>query len=71
MQEYQAATDTAAEQRRRILKDRLAETHHISGSAVVPNLENDAEWQKEAAKIELKYQRLLDEAKATMLKGQS
>ena len=71
LQEYQAATDTAAEQRRRILKDRLAETHHISGSAVVPNLENDAEWQKEAAKIELKYQRLLDEAKATMLKGQS
>ena len=69
LQEFQTVLDTAAEQRSKILKDQLAKTHFISGSAVVPNLENDAEWRKEVAKIKLKYHRLLDEAKARMRKG--
>jgi hypothetical protein len=68
--EFQAALDSAAGQRREILKDQLAKKHFISGSAVVPNLENDDEWRRSAGKIKLKYVRLLDEAKARMLKGQ-
>ena len=70
LKEYQTVLDSAAEQRRRSLKDQLAKTHSISGSAVVPNLENDDEWRKAADKIKLKYDRLLDEAKAGMLKEQ-
>jgi methylphosphotriester-DNA--protein-cysteine methyltransferase len=69
LQEFQAALAAAAGQRREILKDRLAKKHFISGSAVVPNLENDAGWREAADKLSLKYQRLLEEAKARMLKG--
>jgi len=70
LQEFQSVLDTAAEQRRKILKDQLAKTHFISGSAVVPNLENDDEWRKEAENIKLKYNRLLDAEKSKILKGQ-
>jgi hypothetical protein len=70
LKEYQADLGSAAAKRRAVLKDRLAKTYFISGSAVVPNLENDDEWRKAAGKIKLKYDRLLDEAKARMLKGQ-
>jgi ribosomal protein S20 len=66
LQEFQTALDTAAGQRRKILKDQLAKTHFISGSAVVPNLENDGEWQKAAGEIQAKYNRLLDEEKARL-----
>ena len=68
LNEFQSVLDAAAEQRRQSLKDQLAKTHFISGSAVVPNLDNDAEWRQSAEKINLKYTHLLDEAKARMLK---
>jgi ribosomal protein S20 len=70
LKEFQSALETAAEQRRDNLKDQLAKAHFISGSAVVPNLENDAEWRQTAEKINLKYMRLLDETKARMLNEQ-
>jgi len=69
LQEYQTVHDTAAGERRKILKDQLAETKFISGSAVVPNLEIDDQWPKEAGKIEARYNRLLDEEKARLIKG--
>ena len=65
--EFQTVFDAAAGQRQKILKDQLAKTHFVSGSAVVPNLENDAEWRKEAGEIQAKYNRLLDEEKAKLL----
>lgn len=67
LQEFQTALDTAAGQRRKVLKDQLANIHFVSGSAVVPNLENDAEWQKEAGEIRSKYAPLLDAEKAKLL----
>jgi hypothetical protein len=70
LKELQSVLDTAAEQRRDSLKDQLAKKHFISGSAVVPNLENDAEWRQTSEKLYLKYNRQLDEAKAGVLKGQ-
>ena len=66
-QEFQKALETTAGQRREILKDQLAKTHLISGSAVVPNLENDDEWRKEDGKIRAKYGALLDEEKAKLM----
>lgn len=69
LQEFQTVQDTAAGERRKILKKRLAETKFISGSAVVPNLEIDDHWPKEAGRIEAKYNRLLDEEKARILHG--
>ena len=70
LQEFQTVLDTAAEQRREILKDQLAKTYFFSGSAVVSNLENDDEWRKAADKLKLKYNRLLEAEKSKILKGQ-
>ncbi len=67
LQEFQTALETAAGQRREILKDQLAKTHLISGSAVVPNLENDDDWQKAAGEIHAKYGALLEKEKAKLL----
>jgi len=69
LQEFQKEHDAAAGERRKILKEQLAETRLISGSAVVPNLEIDDQWPKEAGRIEAKYNRLLDEEKARILYG--
>ena len=70
LEEFRTTLDTAAKQRRTILKDHLTKTYFISGSAVVPNLENDDQWRKAAGKIKAKYDQLLDEEKARVLKGQ-
>jgi hypothetical protein len=67
LQEFQAASDTAAGERSKILKEQLAKTHFISGSAVVPNLEKDNDWRKEAREIRAKYGALLEKEKARLL----
>jgi hypothetical protein len=67
LQEFQTASDTAARECNQRLKEQLAKTHFISGSAVVPNLENDADWQKEAGQIRANYIALLDKEKAKLL----
>jgi len=67
LQEFQTALDTAAGQRLKILKDQLAKTHFISGSAVVPNLENDDEWRKDAVEIGSKFEPLLNQTKTKLL----
>jgi hypothetical protein len=67
--EFQAVSDTAARERRKILKDQLAKTHFISGSAVVPNLDNDNEWRKETEEITVEFKAKLNEAKSKLLAG--
>ena len=67
LQEFQTALDAAAAQRREVLKEQLAKTHFVSGSAVVPNLKNDDEWRKEDGKIRAKYSALLDDEKAKLM----
>ena len=67
LQDFQTVLDTAAGKRRKTLKDQLAKKHSISGSAVVPKLENDDEWRKEAGEIHAKYSALLDMEKAKLL----
>jgi RNA polymerase-interacting CarD/CdnL/TRCF family regulator len=69
LQEYQTVLEEAAGQRRKILKDQLAKIHFVAGSAVVPNLENDNEWRKEAGEIRAKYGALLDEEKFKLQAG--
>ena len=69
LQEFQTASDTAARERRKILKEQLAKNYSISGSAVVPNLENDAEWQKKAGEISAEFEAKLNQAKTKLLAG--
>jgi hypothetical protein len=65
--EFQGTLDKAAQERIEILKDKLAETHSISGSAVVPNLEIDPGWRKTAGEIQARFERLLSREKTRLL----
>jgi hypothetical protein len=69
LQEFQTLRDTAARKRRKILKEQLAKTHFISGSAVVPNLENDDDWRKESGQIKAEFETKLNHAKTKLLAG--
>ena len=69
LQEFQTVRDTAARERGKILKDQLAEAHFISGSAVVPNLENDDDWRNEAGEIRAEFEAKLNQAKTKLLTG--
>ncbi|MGD1969485.1 MAG: hypothetical protein PVI32_10995, partial [Desulfobacterales bacterium] len=50
-----------------IAKDALASAHHISGSAVVPNLDADKDWQETANQIRATFEESLNQAKAKLL----
>jgi hypothetical protein len=69
VQEFQTVRATAARERRKILKEQLAKTHFICGSAVVPNLEIDAEWRKESGQINADFEAKLNQAKTELLAG--
>ena len=45
--EYRAAYDRAAQKRSAQLKEDLAQNHFITGTAVLPNLDADEQWQQE------------------------
>ena len=69
LHEFDGVIGTAAEERSKALRDKLAEEHFISGSAVVPNLEADIVWQKKAGEIRSEFEGLLRQAKAKLLAG--
>jgi hypothetical protein len=69
LQEFQAVRDTAARERRKIVKEQLAKTHFISGSAVVPNLEVDDEWREKTGQIRAEFEAKLNQAKTKLLAG--
>ena len=69
LQEFQTVRNTAARERGKILKDQLAKAHFISGSAVVPNLENDDDWRNEAGEISAEFDVKLNQAKTKLLAG--
>ena len=67
VQEFQTVRATAARERRKILKEQLAKTHFIYGSAVVPNLEIDDKWRKESGQIKAEFETKLNRAKTKLL----
>jgi len=69
LQEFDEAIDAAARERSKISKDKLAEEHFISGSAVVPNLEADKAWREKAREIRAKFEESLNQAKTKLLAG--
>ena len=69
LQEFQNVSNAAASKRHKILKEQLAKTHFISGSAVVPNLENDDEWRKEVEEIRTEFETKLSQEKTKLLSG--
>jgi hypothetical protein len=71
LHEFDAVINAAAQERSKILLDKLAKENFISGSAVVPNLENDDEWRKEVGEIQAKFEPLLSQAKTKLLDAYS
>jgi len=67
LRDFDAAIQTAAAAQRQIAKDALASAHHISGSAVVPNLDADKDWQETANQIRATFEESLNQAKAKLL----
>lgn len=69
LHEFGDVIDAAARERSKVLQDKLAEEHFISGSAVVPNLEADEAWQEQAGKIRAKFEPFLNQAKTKLMAG--
>ena len=67
LQDFDTDIQTAAEAQSKIAKDKLASEHSISGSAVVPNLENNEAWLKKAGEIRTTFEESLNQAKNKLL----
>jgi hypothetical protein len=62
--DFQNTVEIAAEKRIKKLTKNLARKHAIYGSAIVPNLEADKEWQSILEKIEANFHKDLNKEKA-------
>ena len=69
LRDYARQITAASDKRIVQIKDALSEKYSLSGSAVVPNLENDSGWVEEAQKIKETYEKSLDQEKASMMDG--
>ena len=67
LQDFEAAIQTASATQRQIAKDELASVHHISGSAVLPNLDADRDWQEVVNQIRATFEESLNQAKTKLL----
>ena len=67
--EFQKTIDIATKKRTDEIRATLAKKHLISGSAVVPNLENDSEWLAAVQEINSKFDQILSREKDAMTTG--
>ena len=67
LHEFDDVIKAAARERSKVLSDKLAEVHFISGPAVVPNLEADNAWREQVGEIRAKFEPLLNQAKTNLL----
>ncbi|MGB5749407.1 MAG: hypothetical protein WBM69_20675 [Desulfobacterales bacterium] len=65
--EYQAGCQTSAQNRTEKLKESLAQQHSITGSAVVPNLETDEKWHREAQELRSRFEEGLSRERVDLL----
>jgi hypothetical protein len=64
---YQAECREASHSRMEPIKERLAREYHISGSAVVPNLDSDEQWLLETQKLRSGYEEKIRRERVNML----
>ena len=60
---------TASQNRIEQLREDLAQRHNISGSAVLPNLEVDEQWQQKIDELRIGYEDQLNRVKDNLLGG--
>jgi hypothetical protein len=71
IENFQKAYHKAASDRKDRLKENLAQKYAISGSAVVPNLEADEQWRREAREMRAGYEDQFNRLKNDLLGGMS
>jgi hypothetical protein len=69
LKNYQDTRRSMAEKKIHKIKEDLAQNRFISGSAIVPNLEADPEWQAEVQDIKHKFDTLLCREKAKLIES--
>ena len=67
--DYHKAYNQAARKRTVQLKEHLARQHAISGSAVLPNLETDEEWQRQVREMRNGLEDSLSQAQDRIIAG--
>ena len=67
--DYRDAYNQAARKRTAQLKENLAQKHSISGSAVIPNLDADEKWQREAQDVRRQFEDILNQAMDKLTAG--
>jgi len=67
--DYRDAYKQAAQKRTEQLKDDLAQKHSIKGSAVIPNLDADEEWQHETQDMRNQFEIRLSQAMEKLTTG--
>jgi len=67
--EYRDASNQAAEKRMGHNKEELAHKHSISGTAVLPNLDADHQWQQEAQNMRRQFEESLSSAGEKLIAG--
>jgi hypothetical protein len=63
LSEFQDEFNSAASYRMLEFREDLARNHHISGSAVVPNLQTDDDWMVEAGALRARFEAELEAEK--------
>jgi hypothetical protein len=71
IENFRKAYRKAASDRKDRLKENLAQKYLISGSAVVPNLEADEQWRREAREMRAGYEDQFNRLKDDLLGGMS
>ena len=69
LNDHRETCDQAARLRREQLKARLAQTHSIGGSAVVPNLDADDEWRLQTQDLQSRLENRLNQLRSELISG--
>jgi len=67
--DYHVAYNRAAQKRSAQLKEDLAQIHSITGTAVIPNLDADEQWQQEAQNMRRQFEDGLSKAMDKLTTG--
>ena len=67
IENFRKAYLTASQNRMERLKEDLAQQSHITGSAVLPNLEADGQWRQETRRMRAGYEAQLKRVKDNLL----
>ena len=64
--EFGGALQEARQNAIETLKSELQQTHYLSGSAVIPNVEKDSRWQAERQRLTVQFEQSLQQEKSRL-----